>query len=57
MWNSLERFLWTWQFWALVGVFGCMSGLLFQKLAGNGLALWCLGLCFLWAAYVEREGI
>ena len=55
--DSINRFLWTWQFWAVIGIIGCVSGLFFQKMAGNGLELWCLGLCFLGAAYVEREGI
>jgi hypothetical protein len=53
--DRFAHFLWTWKFWALIGVFGCGSGLLFQKLSGNGLELWCLGLCFLGAAYVERQ--
>jgi hypothetical protein len=55
--NVIQRFLWTWQFWAVIGLFGCVTGLMFQKMAGNGLELWCLGLCFLGAAYVERQGI
>ena len=39
---------------ALIGLVGCGSGLYFQRLAGNGLGLWFLGLIFLGAAYVER---
>jgi hypothetical protein len=55
--DRLARFLWTWRFWALIGLFGCGSGLLFQKMAGNGTELWCLGLCFLGAAYIEHREI
>jgi hypothetical protein len=55
--HRLARFLWTWQFWAVIGVIGCGSGLVFQKLAGTGTELWCLGLCFFAAAYVERRAI
>jgi hypothetical protein len=52
--KRLKRFLWTPPFWALVGMVGCTSGLYFQRLAGNGLGLWLLGLVFLGAAYIER---
>jgi hypothetical protein len=38
----------------LVGITGCAAGLYFQRVAGNGLGLWFLGLVFLGAAYVER---
>jgi len=48
------KFMWTWRFWMLVGIFGCGAGLYFQRLGGNGLGLWFLGLVFLGAAYVER---
>jgi hypothetical protein len=51
----LKKFLWTAPFLALVGLFGCGSGLYFQKLAGNGLGLWFLGLVFLGAAYLENS--
>jgi hypothetical protein len=51
----LKKFMWTAPFLALVGLFGCGSGLYFQKLAGNGLGLWFLGLVFLGAAYLERS--
>jgi len=48
------KFLWTPGFWALIGLFGCGTGLYFQRLAGNGMGLWFLGLVFLGAAYIER---
>jgi hypothetical protein len=54
MTKRLKKFLWTPPFWALIGLFGCGSGLYFQRLAGNGLGLWFLGLVFLGAAYLER---
>ena len=41
-----KKFMWTWRFWMLVGIVGCVSGLYFQRLAGNGLGLWFLGLVF-----------
>lgn len=50
----LKKFLWTPAFWAAFGLVGCSSGLYFQRLAGNGLGLWFLGLVFLGAAYLER---
>ena len=57
--NSLQKrfnkFLWSPAFWALIGLVGCTSGLYFQKIAGNGLGLWFLGLVFLGAAYLERS--
>ena len=52
--KRLKGFLWTAPFLALVGLFGCVAGLYFQRLAGNGLGLWFLGLVFLGAAYLER---
>ncbi len=55
MFDSLKKFLWTWRFWGVIGVVGCVSGLYFQGLAGNGLGLWFMGLVFLGAAYVERK--
>ena len=55
MMNRLRGFLWTAPFLALVGLFGCSTGLYFQRLAGNGLGLWFLGLVFLGAAYFERS--
>ena len=52
-----KRFLWSWGFWAAVGVLACVSGLTFQKLAGNGLEVWLIGIVFFAAAYVERHDI
>ncbi len=51
LWN---KFLWTPKFWAALGVFGCAAGLYFQRVANNGSGLWCLGLIFLGAAYLEQ---
>jgi len=53
--KHLKKFLWTPPFWAVVGLFGCSSGLYFQRLAGTGMGLWFLGLIFLGAAYLERS--
>jgi hypothetical protein len=50
-----KKFLWSPAFWAVIGVFGCGTGLYFQQVAQNGLGLWFLGLMFLGAAYLERE--
>jgi len=50
-----QRFVWSPAFWALIGIAGCISGLYFQRVAGNGLGLWFLGLVFLGAAYIERS--
>ena len=50
-----KKFLWTPKFWALLGVLGCAAGLYFQGVANNGSGLWCLGLMFLGAAYIERK--
>jgi hypothetical protein len=55
--KQLKKFLWSHHFWALIGIVGCCSGLYFQRLAGNGLGLWFLGLVFLGAAYVERADV
>jgi hypothetical protein len=54
MTKRFKKFLWTSNFWALIGFIGCGSGLYFQKMAQNGMGLWLLGLIFLGAAYVER---
>jgi hypothetical protein len=51
-WN---KFLWSSKFWALLGVVGLASGLYFQRVAANGSGLWCLGLIFLGAAYLEKR--
>jgi hypothetical protein len=55
MTKRFKRFLWTSNFWALIGFIGCCSGLYFQKMAQNGMGLWFLGLVFLGAAYLERS--
>jgi hypothetical protein len=49
-----KKFLWSANFWALIGVIGCASGFYFQGVAGNGLGLWFMGLVFLGLSYVER---
>jgi hypothetical protein len=53
--KHFKNFLWTPHFWALIGLFGCASGLYFQQLAGSGMGLWLMGLIFFGAAYVERQ--
>ena len=53
--DYLKKFLWTSKFWALLGLVGCVSGLYFQRVAANGSGLWCLGLMFLGAAYLEQQ--
>jgi hypothetical protein len=55
MTKRFKKFLWTSNFWALIGFIGCGSGLYFQKMAQNGMGLWLLGLIFLGAAYFERS--
>ncbi|HEY3394793.1 MAG TPA: hypothetical protein VGK58_18955 [Lacipirellulaceae bacterium] len=55
MTKRFKKFLWTSNFWALIGFIGCCSGLYFQKMAQNGMGLWVLGLVFLGAAYLERS--
>jgi hypothetical protein len=55
MTKRFKKFLWTPGFWAVIGVFGCVAGLYFQRVAQNGMGLWFLGLVFLGAAYLERE--
>jgi hypothetical protein len=50
-----RKFLWSPLFWALIGLVGCGTGLYFQRVAGNGLGLWFLGLIFLGAAYIEHN--
>lgn len=50
-----QKFLWSPAFWATLGVFGCATGLYFQGVANNGSGLWCLGLVFLGAAYIEKN--
>jgi hypothetical protein len=53
--EHFKKFLWTSKFWALLGLIGLVSGLYFQRVAGNGSGLWCLGLMFLGAAYLEQQ--
>ena len=53
--EHFKKFLWTSKFWALLGLVGCVSGLYFQRVAANGSGLWCLGLMFLGAAYLEQQ--
>src|SRR5215468_8320408 len=53
--EQFKKFLWTSKFWALLGIVGCLSGLYFQRVAANGSGLWCLGLMFLGAAYIENK--
>ena len=53
MTKRFKKFLWTSNFWALIGFIGCGSGLYFQKMAQNGMGLWFLGLVFLGAAYAR----
>ncbi|HEX3599598.1 MAG TPA: hypothetical protein VHU84_05610 [Lacipirellulaceae bacterium] len=55
MTQRLKKFLWTPQFWAVLGVLGCTTGWYFQGVAANGSGLWCLGLIFLGAAYLEKN--
>ena len=54
--ERFNKFLWTSKFWGVLGVVGCVSGLYFQRIAANGSGLWCLGLIFLGAAYLEQNG-
>jgi hypothetical protein len=49
-----KSFLWSPLFCGLIGLVGCGTGLYFQRMAGNGLGLWFLGLIFLGAAYLEH---
>ncbi len=49
-----KRFLWSPNFWALMGLLGCVTGFYFQGAAGNGLGLWCMGLVFFGVSYIER---
>jgi Sec-independent protein translocase protein TatA len=53
--EHFKKFLWTSKFWALLGLIGLVSGLYFQRVAANGSGLWCLGLMFLGAAYLEQQ--
>jgi Sec-independent protein translocase protein TatA len=53
--ERFKKFLWSPAFWALLGILGCSTGLYFQRVASNGAGLWCLGLLFLGAAYIEQN--
>ena len=53
--EQLRKVLWTSKCWALLGIVGLLSGLYFQRVAANGSGLWCLGLMFLGAAYIENK--
>ena len=53
--EHFKKFLWTPKFWAMLGLVGLVSGLYFQRVAANGSGLWCLGLIFLGAAYLEQQ--
>jgi hypothetical protein len=55
MTKRLKKYLWTPQFWLLVGLIGCVTGWYFQMHAGNGLGLWFMGHVFFCAAYIERQ--
>ncbi|MFO0790639.1 MAG: hypothetical protein U0805_14380 [Pirellulales bacterium] len=55
MTKHLKKFLWSPGFWATLGILGCTTGLYFQRVAANGSGLWCLGLIFLGAAYLEKN--
>lgn len=57
MTKLLQKFLWSPAFWATLGLVGCATGLYFQRVADNGSGLWCLGLIFLGAAYLERKDV
>jgi hypothetical protein len=52
-----KKFVWSPAFWASLGLLGCVTGLYFQRVASNGSGLWCLGLMFLGAAYIERKDL
>lgn len=55
MTDRFKKFLWTPAFWATLGIIGCTTGWYFQGVAANGTGLWCLGLMFLGAAYIEHN--
>jgi hypothetical protein len=50
-----KKFLWSSNFWAVIGALACVAGFYFQGAAGNGLGLWFLGLVFFGAAYIEKS--
>jgi Sec-independent protein translocase protein TatA len=53
--KQLKKFMWSPAFWAILGLVGCTTGFYFQGVAANGSGLWCLGLIFLGAAYLEQN--
>ena len=53
--KQLKKFMWSSAFWAILGLVGCTTGFYFQGVAANGSGLWCLGLIFLGAAYLEQN--
>ena len=53
--KHFKKFMWSPAFWAVLGIFGCATGFYFQGVAANGSGLWCLGLIFLGAAYLEQN--
>jgi Sec-independent protein translocase protein TatA len=53
--KQIKKFMWSPAFWAILGVVGCTTGFYFQGVAANGSGLWCLGLIFLGAAYLEQN--
>lgn len=55
--DRFKKFLWTPAFWTLLGIVGCTTGWYFQGIAANGTGLWCLGLMFLGAAYIEHQDV
>jgi hypothetical protein len=50
-----KRFYGSPKFWATLGLLSCIAGAYFQRVAANGTGLWCLGLIFLGAAYLEKH--
>jgi Sec-independent protein translocase protein TatA len=53
--KQFKKFMWSPAFWAILGIVGCTTGFYFQGVAANGSGLWCLGLIFLGAAYLEQN--
>ena len=53
--KQIKKFMWSPSFWAILGLVGCTTGFYFQGVAANGSGLWCLGLIFLGAAYLEQN--
>jgi Sec-independent protein translocase protein TatA len=53
--ERFKKFMWSPAFCAILGVVGCATGFYFQGVAANGSGLWCLGLIFLGAAYLDKN--